>query len=90
MCHLQILSSIQHATLMVNSYPRPADPNTLLELLAQQHEEPSIEVLMSASFKDDLQHSANWNTIQDYMSSLTAENAHGHCPLLHTSSNISI
>ena len=75
---------------MVNSFPRPVDPNTLLELLAQQHEEPSIEVLMSASFKDDLQHSANWDTIKDYMSSLTAANAHGHCPLLQRTSDISI
>lgn len=81
-CCLQIHSSIQHATLMVNSFPRPADPNTLLELLAQQHEEPSIEILMSPSFKDDLQHSANWETVKDYISSLTPENVHGHCPFL--------
>ena len=81
---------MQHATLMVNSYPRPVDPNTLLEILAQQYDEPSIEVLMSADFKDDLQHAANWDTIEDYMSSLTAEKAHEHCPLLQRSSDISI
>ena len=76
---------MQHATLMVNSYPRPADPNMLLELLAQQHGEPSIDVLLSASFKDDLQHSANWETVKDYMSSMNADNAHGHCPFLQRS-----
>ena len=86
-CCLQIHSSIQHATLMVNSFPRPADPNTLLELLAQQYEEPSIEVLMSPSFKDDLQHSANWETVKDYISSLTADNVHGHCPFLQRNSD---
>lgn len=79
---LQIQTSVQHALLMVNSYPRPADPNTLLEVVAQQHGEPPIDVLMSAQSKDDLQHSANWETVKDYMSSLQPENAHGHCPFL--------
>ena len=73
---------MQHAMLMVNSYPRPADPNTLLEVVAQQRNEPAIDVLMSAQFKDDLQHSANWETVKDYMSSLRPDNVHGHLPFL--------
>lgn len=81
-CFLQIQTSRQHALLMVNSYPKPVDPNMLLEVVAEQRDEPPIDILMSAKLKDDLQHSANWETVKDYMSSLRPNNVHGHCPFL--------
>lgn len=81
-CFLQIETSRQHALLMVNSYPKPVDPNTLLEVVAQHRDEPPIDILMSANLKDDLQHSANWELVKDYMLSLRPDNVHGHCPFL--------
>ncbi|KAL3162039.1 hypothetical protein ABBQ38_009108 [Trebouxia sp. C0009 RCD-2024] len=77
-----IETSRQHALLMVNSYPKPVDPNTLLEVVAQHRDEPPIDILMSANLKDDLQHSANWELVKDYMLSLRPDNVHGHCPFL--------
>ena len=80
---MQIQSSVQHATILVNSYPRPIDCNKLLEFLAQKHSEPSTHILMNPSGVDDLQLAANWDTCHTYMSSLCSENVHVHCPMLH-------
>ena len=82
-CCLQIHSSIQHATLMVHSYPKPVDCNKLLEVLAQKHSEPSINLLLNRSEVDDLQHAANWETVRSYIESSNPENVHVHCPLIH-------
>lgn len=82
---LQIQTSIQHAVMMVNPYPRCADSNELLELLALQHNEKSIEALMNSADMDDLQHIANWKTVKQYAASLDASNIHEHVPFLKTS-----
>ena len=86
-CCLQIYSSVQHATMMVHSYPRPVDPNKLLDYIASKHNEPSIEVLLSPSGVDDLQHSANWETVKKYISTLSPSNVHEHCPFLPQNGN---
>ena len=81
---LQIQTSIQHAVMMVNPYPRSADSNELLELLALRHNEKSIETLMSSTDMDDLQHIANWETVIQYAARLNASNVHEHVPFLKT------
>ena len=79
---MQIHTSIQHATVMVNSFPKPVDPNKVLELVAQRRNEPSVDVLMSNSRVDDLQHAANWETVKEYFETLNPSNVHVHCPFL--------
>ena len=68
--------------MMVNPYPRPADSNTLLELLAQRHHAPTVESLMAPSDVEDLEHAANWETVVQYAASLDASNVHEHVPFL--------
>lgn len=68
--------------MMVNPYPRCADSNELLELLAQRHNEKSIEELLNSADMDDLQHVANWETVIQYAASLDASNVHEHTPFL--------
>lgn len=72
--------------MMVNPYPRCADSNELLELLALRHNEKSIEELMTSADMDDLQHVANWETVVQYAASLDASNVHEHTPFLKNSS----
>lgn len=82
---LQIQTSVQHAVMMVHPYPRCADSNELLELLALQHNEKSIEALMNSADVDDLQHIADWETVIPYAASLDASNIHEHNPFLKSS-----
>lgn len=81
---LQIQTSVQHAVMMVNPYPRCADSNELLELLALRQNEKSVEALMNSADMDDLQHIANWETVIQYAASLDASNVHEHVPFLKT------
>ena len=71
--------------MMVNPYPRCADFNELLELLALRHNEKSVEELMNSVDMDDLQHFANWETVIQYAASLDANNVHEHTPFLKNS-----
>ena len=82
---LQIQTSVQHAVMMVNPYPRCADSNELLELLALRYNEKSIEALINSADMDDLQHIANWETVIQYAASLDASNVHEHVPFLKDS-----
>ena len=71
--------------MMVHPFPMCADSNEVLELLALQHNEKSIEALMASADMDDLQHVANWETVVQYAASLDASNVHEHVPFLSTS-----
>ncbi len=73
---------MQHAISMVQPYPRSVDTNKLLETLAQQHREPSIQSLMEPSGLDDLQHAANWEAVVQCVESLDAVNVHIHVRVL--------
>ncbi|DBA92180.1 TPA: hypothetical protein ACH3X1_015893 [Trebouxia sp. C0004] len=76
-----ITSSRQQAVLMVHYYPRAGGCKVLLDVLAQQNQEPSPERLAGGFGLDDLQHTANWQAVVFYVESLDASGVHGHCPL---------
>jgi len=87
---VQILTSIQSALTMVHQYPRGADSKVMLEVLAQQLEEPSVQRLSEPCEVDDLQHAADWQGIVQYVNSLDASSLHGHTPLLKGSAQLDI
>ena len=79
---MQIQTSQQLAVSVVRQHPRAFNINILLERLAQQHKQPAPEELMEAADVDDLQHSANWEMVVQYVKNIGAEGLHGHTPLL--------
>ena len=79
---LQIHTTIQQSTLAVTLFPVPVDGNKLLEALAQKRSEPSTHDLMGSSRVDDLQHSANWETVRTYISELGPNCLHVHSQFL--------
>lgn len=85
-----ILTSIQSALTMVHQYPRGADLKVMLEVLAQQLKEPSIQRLSEPLEVDYLQHVADWQRIVKYVDSLDATSLHGHTPLLEGSAQLDI
>lgn len=87
---VQILTSIQSALTMVHQYPRGADSKVMLEVLAQQLEEPSVQRLSEPCEVNDLQHAADWQGIVQYVNSLDASSLHGHTPLLKGSAQLDI
>ena len=87
---MQILTSIQSALTMVHQYPRGADLKVMLEVLAQQLKEPSIQRLSEPLEVDYLQHVADWQRIVKYVDSLDATSLHGHTPLLEGSAQLDI
>ncbi len=70
---------------MAHQWPRCADTKVCLEILAQQHEEPSIESLMEPSDTNDAQHTANWETVLQQVDNIDANGLHEH---MHLSSHI--
>ncbi len=69
--------------MMVHYYPRAGGYKVLLDVLAQQNQEPSAERLAEGSGLDDLQHTADWQAVVQYVESLDASDVRGHCPLCH-------
>ena len=85
---VQILTSIQSALIMVHQYPRGADSKVMLEVLAQQLKEPSVQRLSEPFDVDNLQRAADWQQIVQYVDSLDATSLHGHTPLLKGSAQL--
>ena len=73
--------------MLVHSYPRPVDPNKLLEMVAVKYNESPLEDLLSLSRADDLRHSANWESVKNYISRLSPSNVHEHCPFVQRDSD---
>ena len=67
---------------MVRQYPRFPDLKVLLDILAQQQEEPSVQSLMESQDPDDAQHAANWEAVVQYVKNIDASSLHGHASLL--------
>lgn len=72
-----IQTRIQYAVAMVDQYPRAANSKILLEVIAQQHNEPSRDSLMEPSGQDDFQHAANWDAVIQYVDSFDANGVSG-------------
>lgn len=81
-CALQILSARQHAIGIVHSYPFIPEKHRVLELLASKRNEPTAEALTQSAEVDDLQHAANWQQIEEYLKTVTAQNMNQYIPLI--------
>ena len=79
---MQILSTKQCATAMVYAYPYSPKHETMLEELANERGEPSVQSLLEDISVDDIQHAANWQEVVKYLTSITMETVHVHVPLL--------
>ncbi len=62
----------------------------MLEVLAQQLKEPSVQRLSEPFEVDNLQHTADWQRIVQYVDSLDATSLHGHTPLFKGSAQLDI
>lgn len=79
---VQILTAQQSAKAMVYAYPFPAQPEVMLNQLAADREEPSMQALLDDTSVDDFQHDANWQDLSRYLASITMQNVQAHVPLL--------
>lgn len=80
---LQIQTFKQHAVDIVAAYPWIPDKHRMMELLASQRGEPSVQFYLDGAGLDDFQHEANWQEIVAYLQSLNANNLHKHVPLIN-------
>ena len=78
----QVQTSRQRAIMLVHAYPYVTHKDKLVSVLAEQHGEPSVHSLLSDTSKSDLQHSADWQHVTDYLNTISMANMHLHQPLL--------
>ena len=67
---------------MVHAYPFIAHKDKIVGVLAERHGEPSVTALLSDTTKGDIQHSADWQQVTEYLNSISMANMHMHQPLL--------
>lgn len=67
---------------MVHAYPFIAHKDKIVGVLAERHGEPSVTALLSDTTKSDIQHSADWQQVTEYLNSISMANMHMHQPLL--------
>ena len=79
-CDVQIHTSRQLAAAMVHAYPHTPSYH-LLERLAKDRGEPSMEQLAADTSVDGLQHAANWEQIETYLQKITMNNMHEYVPM---------
>ena len=79
---LQITTAEQKARAVVYAYPQSAKPEAMLNQLATERGEPSVQSLLDDTSVDDFQHAANWQEIAQYLTTVTSDNVHSHCRLL--------
>lgn len=79
----QVQTFKQHAVDIVAAYPWIPDKHRMLELLASQRGEPSVQFYLDGAGIDDAQHEASWQEVVEYLQSLNASNLHKHVPLLN-------
>ena len=81
-CGVQILTSEQNAKLTVYAYPQTAKPEGVLNQLAAERQEPSVQTLLDDTSVDDFQHAANWQEVVQYLTNINLDTVHTHIPLL--------
>lgn len=81
-CAVQILTAEQSAKTFVYCYPQAGKPETMLDLLATERGEPSVQSLRDDTSVDDFQHVANWQEVVQYLTTITPSNIHTHIQLL--------
>jgi len=78
---VQIHTSRQLAAAMVHAYPHTPSYH-LLERLAKDRGEPSMEQLADDTSVDGVQHAANWEQVEAYLQKITINNMHEYVPVL--------
>ena len=58
----------------------------MLERLAKERGEPSMQELADDTSIDGLQHAANWEQVVTYLKTITMDNLHEYVPVLDRSS----
>jgi len=81
LCDVQIHTSRQLAAAMVHAYPHTPSYH-LLERLAKDRGEPSMEQLADDTSVDGVQHAANWEQVEAYLQKITINNMHEYVPVL--------
>ena len=66
---------------MVHAYPFVVG-HQLMEPLAEQMQEPSLQALADDTSIDTIQHAANWETIIAYNNKIGEDNLHDYVPML--------
>lgn len=79
---LQIHTSKQYAAALVFAYPW-FPYYKAIEILAADRGDPSLQSLLDDTSVDSAQHASNWQQVINYLGTITKDNCHGHCPLLH-------
>lgn len=80
LCDVQIHTSRQLAAAMVHAYPHTPNYH-LLERLAEDRGEPSMEQLAADTSVDRFQHAANWEQVETYLQKITMNNMHEYVPM---------
>lgn len=76
------MTAEQSAKLMVYAYPHWPKHALIMEQLARDAGQPSMQDLLEDTAVDDLQHAANWEDVIRYASTITTETMHDHIALL--------
>ena len=76
------MTAVQSARLMVYAFPHWPKHALIMEQLARDAGQPSMQELLVDTSVDDLQHAANWEDVIRYASTITVETMHNHIPLL--------
>lgn len=79
---MQILTAKQFATATVYAYPFCHKHDAILEQLAADRGEPSVQALLEDTSVDDIQHAANWQEVVKYLTTIKLEDLSHHTPLL--------
>ena len=77
---VQIATVEQGAIAKVQSYPYVLTVDGFFEVLRAHEQAPSKEDLAAASVANDM--TADWDYLENYLASITPENAVNHVPLL--------
>ena len=67
---------------MVHSYPFIPHKDKIMDAVAELHNEPSVESLLNNTSKSELEHSADWQQVVQYLQAVNMGNMHLHVPLL--------
>ena len=78
---MQIHTFEQLATGMVHAYPLVIS-HLMLEVLAKDRDQPTMQELIHDTSVDDFQHAANWEEVLAYLKTITMQNLHEYVPVL--------
>ena len=78
---MQLHTSRQLAVIIVHTHPWVPCKHHLLEELAKQQQEAPVAQILESAESDGQEHSAEWEQIVSYLTTITPENLHQYVPL---------